>query len=140
VPKNRSRDLIRVGDRDGWVCGICRDPARLVHRPLGPMTISAGDLTQTSMIVVVLMAGELGWQELQDLLVDVGEALHHQGVPDAVDRLGCDPGPQWSPGSPAPGSCRGSHPGCRSGTAWAGWRPGPRQPAARLPIPPSRNG
>jgi hypothetical protein len=45
VPKNRSRDLIRVGDRDGWVCGICRDPARPVHRPLGPVAISAGDLT-----------------------------------------------------------------------------------------------
>ena len=45
MPKNRSRDLIRVGDRDGWVCGICRDPARPVHRPLGPVTISAGDLT-----------------------------------------------------------------------------------------------
>jgi hypothetical protein len=45
VPKNRRRDLIRVGERDGWVCGICRDPARPVHRPLGPVTISAGDLT-----------------------------------------------------------------------------------------------
>ena len=45
MPKNRSRDLIRVGDRDGWVCGICRDPARPVHRPPGRVTISAGDLT-----------------------------------------------------------------------------------------------
>jgi len=41
VPKNGSRDLIRIGDRDGWVCGICRDPARPVHRPLGPVTILA---------------------------------------------------------------------------------------------------
>src|SRR6266567_3379966 len=40
-----SRDLIRVGDRDGWVCGICRDPARPVHRPLGAVTILASDLT-----------------------------------------------------------------------------------------------
>jgi len=45
VPKNRGRDPIRVGDRDGWVCGICRDPARPVHRPFGPVTFSAGDLT-----------------------------------------------------------------------------------------------
>jgi HNH endonuclease len=45
VPKNGSRDLIRVGDRDGWACGICRDPARLVHRPLGAVTILASDLT-----------------------------------------------------------------------------------------------
>jgi HNH endonuclease len=45
VPRNRSRDLIRVGDRDGWVCGICRDTARLVHRPLGAVTILASDLT-----------------------------------------------------------------------------------------------
>jgi hypothetical protein len=44
VPKNRSRDLIRIGDRDGWVCGICRDPARPVHRPLGAVTILASDL------------------------------------------------------------------------------------------------
>jgi hypothetical protein len=26
VRQRRRRDLIRVGDRDGWVCGICRDP------------------------------------------------------------------------------------------------------------------
>jgi hypothetical protein len=45
VPKNGSRDLIRIGDRDGWVCGICRDPARPVHRPLGAVTIFASDLT-----------------------------------------------------------------------------------------------
>ena len=45
MPKNRGRDPIRVGDRDGWVCGICRDPARPVHHPLGPVTISVGDLT-----------------------------------------------------------------------------------------------
>jgi hypothetical protein len=44
VPRNRSRDLIRVGDRDGWVCGICRDPARPVHRPLGAVIIVASDL------------------------------------------------------------------------------------------------
>jgi hypothetical protein len=44
VPRNRSRDLIRIGDRDGWVCGICRDPARPVHRPRGAVTILAGDL------------------------------------------------------------------------------------------------
>jgi HNH endonuclease len=44
VPRNRSRDLIRVGDRDGWVCGICRDHARPVHRPLGAVTILASDL------------------------------------------------------------------------------------------------
>lgn len=45
MPKNRSRDLIRIGDRDGWVCGICRDPARPVHRPVGAVTILASDLT-----------------------------------------------------------------------------------------------
>lgn len=45
MPKNRGRDLIRIGDRDGWVCGICRDPARPVHRPPGAVTISASDLT-----------------------------------------------------------------------------------------------
>jgi HNH endonuclease len=45
VPRNRSRDLIRVGDRDGWVCGICRDPARPVHRPPGAVTILASNLT-----------------------------------------------------------------------------------------------
>ena len=44
MPKNGSRKLIRVGDRDGWVCGICRDPARPVRRPLGAVTISASDL------------------------------------------------------------------------------------------------
>jgi len=31
------RDLVRVGDRDGWVCGICRDPARPVNRPPLPV-------------------------------------------------------------------------------------------------------
>lgn len=45
MPKNGSRDLIRIGDRDGWVCGICRDPARPVHRPLGAVTVFASDLT-----------------------------------------------------------------------------------------------
>jgi hypothetical protein len=45
VPRIGSRDLIRVGDRDGWVCGICRDPARPVHRPLGAVAILASDLT-----------------------------------------------------------------------------------------------
>ena len=44
MPNIGSRDLIRVGDRDGWVCGICRDPARPVHRPLGAVTIVASDL------------------------------------------------------------------------------------------------
>ena len=44
MPKNGSRKLIRIGDRDGWVCGICRDPARPVRRPLGVVTISASDL------------------------------------------------------------------------------------------------
>jgi len=44
-PKNGSRELIRVGDRDSWVCGIYRDPARPVHRPLGAVTILASDLT-----------------------------------------------------------------------------------------------
>jgi len=44
VPRNRSRDLTRIGDRDGWVCGICRDPARPVHRPRGAVAILASDL------------------------------------------------------------------------------------------------
>ena len=44
MPRNRSRDLIRIGDRDGWVCGICRDPARPVNRPRGAVTILASDL------------------------------------------------------------------------------------------------
>ncbi len=38
------RDLIRIGNRDGWVCGICRDPGRPVHRPVGAVTILASDL------------------------------------------------------------------------------------------------
>lgn len=38
------RDLIRIGDRDGWICGICRDPARPVHHPLGALTMSVSDL------------------------------------------------------------------------------------------------
>jgi hypothetical protein len=42
VPKGSSkRDLVRIGDRDGWVCRICRDPARPMHRPLGTVTILA---------------------------------------------------------------------------------------------------
>ena len=44
MPRNRSRDLTRIGDRDGWVCGICRDPARPVRRPHGAVTISVSDL------------------------------------------------------------------------------------------------
>ena len=28
------QDRLRLGDRDGWICGICRDPARPVHKPL----------------------------------------------------------------------------------------------------------
>ena len=38
------RDLNRIGDRDGWECGICRDPARPVHRPPGAVAILASEL------------------------------------------------------------------------------------------------
>ena len=34
----------RIGDRDGWVRGIRRDPGRPVHRPVGAVTILASDL------------------------------------------------------------------------------------------------
>jgi hypothetical protein len=52
VPKKGTRDVIRVGDRDGWVCRICRDPARPVHRPLGAVTIVASDLTLEDVLAV----------------------------------------------------------------------------------------
>jgi len=60
VPKNRSRDLIRVGDRDGWVRGICRDPARPVHRPLGAVTIVVSDLTLEG-VPAGAQPNERGW-------------------------------------------------------------------------------
>lgn len=41
---NSNRNLIRIGDRDGWVCRICRDPGRPVHRPLAAVTFLASDL------------------------------------------------------------------------------------------------
>jgi hypothetical protein len=57
VPKGSSkRDLVRIGDRDGWVCGICRDPARSMHRPLGTVTILASEL----------IAEDVGPEELLD--------------------------------------------------------------------------
>jgi HNH endonuclease len=57
VPKGSSkRDLVRIGDRDGWVCGICRDPARPMHRPLGTLTILASEL----------IAEDVGPEELLD--------------------------------------------------------------------------
>jgi len=36
--------LIRIGDRDDWICGICRDPARRIHRPSREVTILASEL------------------------------------------------------------------------------------------------
>ena len=60
MPKNRSRDLIRVGDRDGWVRGICRDPARPVHRPLGTVTIVVSDLTLEG-VPAGAQPNERGW-------------------------------------------------------------------------------
>jgi hypothetical protein len=64
VPKNGSRDLIRVGDRDCWVCGICRDPARLVHRPLGAVTILASDLTLEEDVPAGAQADE-PWEDVE---------------------------------------------------------------------------
>jgi hypothetical protein len=44
MPRGSTRqDLIRIGDRDGWMCGICRDPARPVRRPAGPVAILASE-------------------------------------------------------------------------------------------------
>src|SRR5258708_11831089 len=36
--------LIRIGDRDDWICGICRDPARQVRRPPAEVTMLASEL------------------------------------------------------------------------------------------------
>jgi hypothetical protein len=36
--------LIRIGDRDHWICGICRDPARPIRRPPAEVTILASEL------------------------------------------------------------------------------------------------
>jgi hypothetical protein len=36
-----------MSSRDGWVCGICRDPTRPVHRPLAAAIILASDLPKS---------------------------------------------------------------------------------------------
>ena len=82
MPRNRSRDLIRIGDRDGWVCGICRDPARPVHRPLGAVTIVASDPTLED-VPAGAQPNERGrtWSKPRDVMP---LSRHHRSHPPQV--------------------------------------------------------
>jgi len=82
VPKGSSkRDLIRIGDRDGWVCGICLDPARPMHRPRPPGAVA---ILASELIVEDVPPGEQldgPWEDAEET------TRHYDPLAPSIDHI-----------------------------------------------------
>jgi HNH endonuclease len=57
---------IRIGERDRWVCGICRDPQRPVRKPPGAVTLLPADLVVEHVPAVEVIDGL--WEDGEDVI------------------------------------------------------------------------